>query len=82
MSEELAQAVREALERVPCSDRALALKAGVSQSTVYRIRTGERGCSPAVAEALADALEAWAGDYREAATGLRRTLEEREESNG
>lgn len=74
MSEEIAQAVRDALEKVPCSDRALALKAGVSQSTVYRIRTGERGCSPDVAEALADALAEWADDYRDAEAGLRRSL--------
>lgn len=80
MSEELAQAVREALERVPCSDRALAKKAGVAQSTVYRIRTGERGCSRAVAEALADAMAAWAGDYRKAEEGLRHVLQREDDS--
>lgn len=81
MSEELAEAVRKILDAVPGSDRELAIKAGVPQSTVSRIRTGERGCTPEVAEALADALAAWGKDCREAETDLRRALQ-REDSDG
>lgn len=76
MTDQLADAVRQALERAPCSDRALALKAGVSQSMISRIRTGDRGCSPAVARALADALAGWAEDCREAEDSLRQVLQQ------
>lgn len=78
MSEELAEAVRQALDAVPGSDRELAIKAGVPQSTVSRIRTGERGCTPEVAAALAEALGSWASDCREAESDLRRALEREE----
>lgn len=81
MSDELAEVVRELLDRVPASDRALALAAGVPQSTVSRIRTGERGCTPEVARALADALARWSVDCREASDALRRALEDGEDSD-
>lgn len=81
MSEELAETVQAILDRVPGSDRELALEAGVPQSTVSRIRTGERGCSPTVARALADALASWSEDCAGAEADLRRALE-REGSDG
>lgn len=81
MSEELAEAVRELLDEVPGSDNKLAERAGVPQSTISRIRNGKRGCTPEVAEALADALAAWADDCREAESNLRRALQ-REEPHG
>jgi len=56
MSEELADAVRSALDSAPCSDRRLALAAGIPPSTLSRIRKRERGATPEVARALADAL--------------------------
>lgn len=76
MSKQLAKAVREVLDRVPCSDRALAREAGVAPSTLSRIRSGERGCSADIAESVADALARWAEDCRTAETDLRRTLEQ------
>lgn len=76
MREELTETVREALENNPCSDRALAEKAGVQQSTVSRIRNGERSCTPRVAEALADALAEWAEACRDAEGRIRQTLQQ------
>ena len=76
VSEELADAVRDALERAPCSDRALALEAGIPPSTITRIRHGERGATPAVVQALADALARWGGRCTDAERALRRALEQ------
>lgn len=75
MSEALAEAVREILQRVPCSDRALARAADVPPSAISRIRTGDRGCSPEVAASLVGALEEWSEDCSEAADHLRRELQ-------
>lgn len=75
MSEKIAEAVRSALEKAPCSDRALALAADVSQPMVSRIRSGERGCSAELAGSLADALEAWAEDCRKAESEIRKAIE-------
>ncbi len=74
MSEELANAVRAALEGLPCSDRALCREAGVNPSTLSRIRSGERGASRDVTEALAAALARWADRCGTAERTLRRAL--------
>lgn len=79
MSEELAEAVRRVLDEVPGSDRALARAAGISPSTLYRIRSGERGCSPEVAERLERTLQTWSDDCSGAAAHLRRELQRGEE---
>jgi transcriptional regulator with XRE-family HTH domain len=77
MSENLGEAVRQALERAPCSDRALAVLAGVPPSTVSRVKTGaRRGATRDVAKQLADALSRWAAECAEAETILRRALEQ------
>lgn len=76
MSEELAEAVREILDRVPGSDMELAEKAGVPQSTISRIRNGKRGCTREVARQLARALDRWSGDCAVARDHLRRALED------
>lgn len=78
MSEELAEAVRAILERVPASDRELSHEADVPPSTISRIRNGSRGCTPEVARALADVLARWSTDCREAEAELRRALEAEE----
>lgn len=75
MSERLAEEVREILDAVPGSDRELALEAGVPPSTISRIRSGERGCTPEVARALADVLARWSEDCQAAEADLRRALE-------
>ena len=78
MSEELAEAVRQALERVPGSDRALAQEAGVPPSTISRIRNGKRGATADVVEALADALARWEDRCGDAQDSLRRALQREE----
>lgn len=79
MSEDLAEAVREILDAVPGSDMELARRADVPQSTVSRIRTGTRGCTPDVARKLARALDQWSKDCTAARDHLRRALEAEEE---
>lgn len=78
MSEELAAAVRTILDEVPGSDQELAREAGVPQSTISRIRTGKRGCTPDVARSLVAALDGWSEDCADARDHLRRTLEDEE----
>lgn len=82
MSDQLGEVVRGLLDQVPCSDRALAQEAGVPQSTISRIRTGERGCTPEVAGALADALKRWGERCEAAEAELRRALEEHGREHG
>jgi transcriptional regulator with XRE-family HTH domain len=72
-------AVRQALELAPCSDRALANLAGVTPSTVSRVRAGERGATREVTTQLADALGRWAAECAEAEVLLRRALEQEKE---
>ena len=72
MTTALTKAVQVALQNVPCSNNALAQAAGVPQSTVSRIRSGDREATPQVAERLADALEHWATDCTRAAARIRR----------
>jgi transcriptional regulator with XRE-family HTH domain len=79
MSEQLAAAVRRALAGLPGSDRALAIEAGVSQATIWRIRHGERGVSADVVEAIADALQRWSNRCGEAEQLLREALEAEQE---
>lgn len=72
------EAVREALQRFPCSERALARTAGISRSTLSKIRLGERGVSSAIVKRIADALATWGEDCAEAERILRETLNEEE----
>jgi transcriptional regulator with XRE-family HTH domain len=76
MQKNLGDAVRQALELAPCSDRALAMLAGVPPSTISRVRAGERGATRDVTTQLADALSRWAAECAEAETILRRALEQ------
>jgi hypothetical protein len=59
VDDQLTQAVRQAIEEAPASLRALARAAGVPDSTLVRIRKGERRATPAVATAVAASLERW-----------------------
>ena len=77
MHEELADAVRQVFRgKLPCSDRQLALRAGVPASTISRIRKGERGATREVVEKLADALREWADESTAAERILREALEQ------
>lgn len=73
---ELTEAVREALKRIPGSERALAIEAGVSPATLTRVKSGERGVSPDIVRRLADALATWTEDCAGAERTLRRALDE------
>lgn len=75
MSERLAQAIREALEGAPGSTRAVALEAGVDPSMLTRIQNRERGASPELAAAVADALGRFANRYAAGEAHLRRAIE-------
>jgi transcriptional regulator with XRE-family HTH domain len=77
MKDELSSAVRRAIDRAPCSTNALAEAAGVPQSTLSRIQSGERSATPAVAQAVVEALEAWGEECLEAAKALRRVARRR-----
>ena len=59
MTEALAEAIRRAVKEAPCSPTALAREAGISQSLLARIISGEKGASPETAAKIEAALRAW-----------------------
>ena len=67
----LTTAVQWAIQHAPCSVAALAEAAGVPQSTLARIQTGERNATPAVAAKLAAALDRWGTRCTVAARKIR-----------
>lgn len=67
----LTETVTQAVRGAPCSVRALARQAGVPDSTLVRIVTGERAATPAVAAAVARALDKWSARCRQLARGVR-----------
>ncbi len=68
----LMEAVKRAIDRAPCSVASLARVAGVPQSTLARIKAGERNVTPAVARAVARALEQWSEECASLAASIRR----------
>lgn len=68
----LEEAVRRALAEAPGSLREIAREASVDHSTLVRIRSGKRGATREVAQAVADALGRWANRCS-TAEGLLRT---------
>jgi hypothetical protein len=72
MSDTITKAVLQAFELAPCSQRALAIAAGVPHSTLVRIRAGEFGASEKVARGVAEALRRWASDCQVAADAIER----------
>ena len=67
----LTAAVRKALDNAPGTLRALARATGVSHAQLHRIARGERNATPAVAAAVADALEQWGTRCSRLARGIR-----------
>src|SRR3989442_1131291 len=67
----LTRAVREAIGAAPCSERALARAAGVSNVTLVQLRQGQFAATPALARKLAQALDRWGLACRSAARVLR-----------
>lgn len=68
----LTDAVAAAIRGAPCSFRALARTAGVPPSTLTRVLSGQRAATPAVARAVANALDTWSGRCTTLARGIRR----------
>lgn len=77
MSNALTRAVQRALAGAPCSVATLARAAGVPQSTLARIQAGERNATPAVARAVARALDEWGAGCTRLAHGIRRAAPRR-----
>jgi len=67
----LTDAVTRAVRDAPCSVRALARAADVPASTLVRIIARERAATPAVAAAVARALEQWGTNCGQLAQGIR-----------
>jgi plasmid maintenance system antidote protein VapI len=68
----LTDAVTRAVRGVPCSVRALAEAANVPASTLVRIVAGERAATPAVAAAVARALDQWSARCGQLASSIRK----------
>ncbi len=69
----LTDAVRKGIDAVP-NVSALAKAAGVSQSLLARIQTGERQATPAVARKVAQALIVWGAKAVRAAGRIRQAI--------
>jgi predicted transcriptional regulator len=68
------RAVRHALAGAPVSLREIGRRAGVSHAQLARIVAGERNATPAVARAVADALDAIGAECVTGAAQVRRSL--------
>jgi transcriptional regulator with XRE-family HTH domain len=75
----LTDAVRKALAAAPASVNALAIRAGVSQSLLARILSGDRTVTPSVAAKVAGTLEGLSAECARAARGIRQALRRRTE---
>ncbi len=69
----LTDVVRKGIDAVP-NVSALAKAAGVSQSLLARIQTGERQATPAVARRVAQALIVWGAKAVRAAGRIRQAI--------
>ena len=78
MPTNLTRQVQRAITAAPCSIRALAREAGVPQSTLVRIQTGEREATLAVAKSVERALGTWGRVCNKAAVSLRSTIDRKE----
>jgi DNA-binding LacI/PurR family transcriptional regulator len=70
----LAPALRTALSRSPAPLRAVARAAGVDQSLLVRVVSGERRATPELCGRVMRALERWGTDCTAGASILRRAL--------
>ncbi len=66
--------VAESVQQAPVSSRELARRAGVNHAFLARVVTGERNASPALAKALAAALDAIGSEAARSAARLRRAI--------
>ena len=70
----LTKAVQEAIKAAPCSTRALADEAELSNTLLVYIKQGERQVTPDAANAIADALDRWSEKCAAAANSIRLSL--------
>lgn len=70
----LTRTVQHALANAPVSFRELARRTGISHVQLARIVSGERNATEAVAQAVADALDAIADEAVTEAKRVRRSL--------
>jgi transcriptional regulator with XRE-family HTH domain len=70
----LTQAVRHALANAPVSLREVGRRAGVSHAQLARIVGGERNATPAVARAVADALDEIGAECVAGVVRVRRSI--------
>lgn len=77
----LTDVVRRTLTTAPVSVNALARAAGVSQSLLARIRSGERTATPVVARAIARALERRGAECIRAARVIRQAARHQRRSS-
>lgn len=68
------RALRHALADAPVSLRELGRRAGVSHAQLARIVAGQRNATPAVARAVADALDAIGAECVAGVARVRRSL--------
>lgn len=70
----------KAIEQAPVSERTLAAAAGVSYTTLQRIRSGDLAATRRVAGMVADALDAIGSYCDSCASEIRKALDEGEKS--
>lgn len=73
----LARETRAAIAAAPCRLTALARAAGLSHTTLVKIRRGTLLASPVIARKLARVLEHWGATCQRAGERLRRATRER-----
>lgn len=71
----LTQSVAQAVTAAPCSIRRLAAAARVPHVTLVWIVSGKRAATPAVARAVARALEGWSTRCARAARRIRQAAD-------
>lgn len=82
MSDELREAIRQALEEAPGSIRAVSREAGVDHSTLLKERDGKRPIPEHRARELADALRRWSDRCERLADRLEAVTPNQEDGDG
>ena len=74
METQLTKAVRKALTEAPVSLREIGRRSGVSTAQIARLAAGERNATPAIATAIAKALDTLSADCAAGAARIHRAL--------
>ena len=81
-SKRLERAFRRALDSAPCSLRSLAREAGLAHSTLSRARSGDLAITPAIADAVVRALQAWSTECADLAAKLEAASDDARRARG